>query len=116
MSENLLENGKYGKNHEKSIQIKYKHKKEVILLEHSRVKKYIHYTKNTDKIYIYHSDISILREEKNGKRKCIRHTSSYVRYSYLTMRLAVLFMLFVNALILLIKYFYYFLKIILNHK
>jgi hypothetical protein len=30
MDENLLENGK----HEKSIQIKYKHVKEIILLEH----------------------------------------------------------------------------------
>ena len=39
MSENLLENGKPEKNNlEKTIQIKYKHEKEIILLEHPRRK------------------------------------------------------------------------------
>ena len=38
MGENLLENGKHEKNPEKSIQIKYKHEKEIIALEHPRRK------------------------------------------------------------------------------
>ena len=38
MSENLLENEKHKKNLEKPRQIKYKHEKEIILLEHPRRK------------------------------------------------------------------------------